>query len=434
MYNKKSEKGQAIIFIVFAIVGLVGLTALTVDGGMAYSDRRNAQNAADNSALAAARSKVRNNSGWKADAVTLANSNGFPDTDYTTVQTSPRSNIEVYTCNETGNTCPVPYAGDASYLQVIITSNVSTFFAPVVGVRTVTNRVYSIASADAGYKGNIVNFSAMAGLSDTGQCNSGTNPPGLSFGGSGNSNNVQVTIHNSGLYSNTPASCGIYFKGNANATADSFNSAGGVDSIGSSTYVGTEHENLGTLAEPVPSLPNPVCDTNATLKSGTTDTLLPGTVTGDFPPSGVTKLTSGFYCVDGDFKMTGGTLTGNGVTIVMKSGEIKLTGGTTNLSAPTSGPYPGLLMYAPKSNTSDMLINSTTNVTWQGTTLLPKMIVNLAGNMNWCNYSGGACTGPVKSQIIAWTIEVTGTAHVDIEYDPTVLWIPDIPPSVNLAK
>ncbi len=52
MIHKKSEKGHAIILIVFAIIGLIAMTGLTVDGGMAYADRRQAQNAVDAAASA----------------------------------------------------------------------------------------------------------------------------------------------------------------------------------------------------------------------------------------------------------------------------------------------------------------------------------------------------------------------------------------------
>jgi Flp pilus assembly protein TadG len=54
MLSKKTERGQALILITFALIGLIALTGLTVDGGMAYSDRRSAQNAADSAAFAAA--------------------------------------------------------------------------------------------------------------------------------------------------------------------------------------------------------------------------------------------------------------------------------------------------------------------------------------------------------------------------------------------
>ena len=47
-----SEKGQAVIFLVVGLVVFLGFIALAVDGGMAYSDRRHAQNSADSASLA----------------------------------------------------------------------------------------------------------------------------------------------------------------------------------------------------------------------------------------------------------------------------------------------------------------------------------------------------------------------------------------------
>ncbi len=52
--GKKTERGQALIMIALAMVGLAGMVGLVVDGGNAFLDRRNAQNAADSAALAAA--------------------------------------------------------------------------------------------------------------------------------------------------------------------------------------------------------------------------------------------------------------------------------------------------------------------------------------------------------------------------------------------
>jgi Flp pilus assembly protein TadG len=52
------EKGQSMVLIVLGIFVLFGFTALAIDGGMVYSDRRNAQNAADAAALAAGLQKA----------------------------------------------------------------------------------------------------------------------------------------------------------------------------------------------------------------------------------------------------------------------------------------------------------------------------------------------------------------------------------------
>jgi hypothetical protein len=50
----KSEKGQAIIFLALGFVVFLGFVALAIDGGMLYSDRRQAQNGSDASSLGGA--------------------------------------------------------------------------------------------------------------------------------------------------------------------------------------------------------------------------------------------------------------------------------------------------------------------------------------------------------------------------------------------
>jgi Flp pilus assembly protein TadG len=59
--DKSIEKGQALVIIVIAIVALIGMLALIIDGGMAYANRRSAQNAADAGALAGATELCKGN-------------------------------------------------------------------------------------------------------------------------------------------------------------------------------------------------------------------------------------------------------------------------------------------------------------------------------------------------------------------------------------
>ena len=49
-HSHPSERGQAIVLIAAAIVALIAITGLAVDGGLAFADRRQAQNAADSAA------------------------------------------------------------------------------------------------------------------------------------------------------------------------------------------------------------------------------------------------------------------------------------------------------------------------------------------------------------------------------------------------
>lgn len=53
--SSERERGQAIVIMVFAIIGVAALVGLAIDGGRVYSDRRQAQNTADASAMAGIR-------------------------------------------------------------------------------------------------------------------------------------------------------------------------------------------------------------------------------------------------------------------------------------------------------------------------------------------------------------------------------------------
>jgi hypothetical protein len=56
---KNEDRGQAMILFAVALIGLLAFVALVVDTGQLYSERRNAQSAADSTALAAASAYVQ---------------------------------------------------------------------------------------------------------------------------------------------------------------------------------------------------------------------------------------------------------------------------------------------------------------------------------------------------------------------------------------
>ncbi|MFM8425464.1 MAG: pilus assembly protein TadG-related protein, partial [Chloroflexota bacterium] len=153
--QKNSESGQALILIVFAIIGLIGMTGLTVDGGIAFSDKRNAQNAADTAALAAGRMMIRAND-WdvaQAAGFDLAANNGYNNNGTTNIVQVVRPPIEGL------------YAGDDDYVQVLITSHVQTTFARVVGITEMTNYVNAVAKVIPPTKVNMFEGNAVVGLS-----------------------------------------------------------------------------------------------------------------------------------------------------------------------------------------------------------------------------------------------------------------------------
>lgn len=410
------ERGQALILIVFGIIALVGMTALAVDGGNVYSDRRNAQNAADTAALAAALAKI-NNQDIHAAGLARALSNGYNNggTQNTVTVNNPPVSGQ-YSCANSPTTCN-------DYIQVIITSHVTTYFAPVIGVRQLTNTVEAVARAEAGEPEVMFGGNAMVGLAPSG-CDA------VYIAG-----HAQLQTWGGGLFSNSSDACGMHFQGSANV--QTHEGSGGISMVASG-YQTTGHPTVDTHGEgfhtnmsqypyPPPNLPNPVCNDDATISDST---MYPGNYTGTFPPSGVTALQPGFYCVYGNWTMHGGQINGTSVTIIMENGAIDWNGNAQiKLSAPTStsgSPYPGLLIYAPLSNSNAMTINGNSNSDLTGTILLPAAPISINGNNSQLQKT--------DSQLIGYTVKLSGSSDTQIQTNPSNQFQPTSPPTIQLAK
>ena len=141
----------------------------------------------------------------------------------------------------------------------------------------------------------------------------------------------------------------------------------------------------------------------------------PGSYTGQFPPNSVDTLMPGIYCIDGDFRLSSATLTGHGVVLRMNDGDISWNGGDElHLSAPTEGPYRGLLIYLPSTapgNCEDVVINGNSFSTIVGRILAP------------CSHIAVNGTGDsgIVGQIIGDTVDIAGGAGTSIRYDETLV-------------
>ena len=71
-HKRITDRGQVLIIFVFAVIGLIGMTGLAIDGGMIFSDRRQAQNAADTAALAGSVRKLTEESAHAVNCTVLA--------------------------------------------------------------------------------------------------------------------------------------------------------------------------------------------------------------------------------------------------------------------------------------------------------------------------------------------------------------------------
>jgi Flp pilus assembly protein TadG len=400
-HKQISERGQALILIVFGVVALIGITGLAVDGGMALNNRREAQNAADAAALAAAQALIRGENIVHA-ALGMAQINGFDNN-------GESNTVEVFNPPVEG-----AYTGNHEYIQVRIQSKVNTTFGAVVGTEQITNVTDAVARAKPPTLENMFFGNAMVSLNphDNG-----------AFRSHGNNDTV---IQGSGIFVNSDAGCAFEQVGNSTIVAPGgLNVVGGACLHGSISPADAINPGVQQLEYPPTNLPpEPTCPYDSVRID---DTLYPGAWSGTFPPSGVTHLEPGIYCVDGSFKMNAhDTISGDDVTIFMNSGDLHWNGGATiDLTAPTSGPYAGLLIYFPMDNSDGLILNGNSDTRLVGTILAPASDVQINGTSDNDSY---------HSQVIGYTIDLIGTADLSVNFDSEENHKVYVPPIIEVAK
>lgn len=421
MKRKRTEKGQALILITFAIVGLIGLTALTVDGGMAYSDRRHAQNAADNSAYAGALAFGRLGRGTNnINIINAANSIASANT-YDNDGTSNIVEVDV----ATAPTGACPNSLDGVDITVTITSNLKTFFAPVVGVEQVTNKVSAVSRACGTYTAPLFDGNAIVSLS----------PSGTGYGTGGNST---WTVKGSGIFSNS-SSCSngqpsVKITNNATLNLDPGSTitavgciSGGSGTTGASQYQWSDYSSL---------LPRtPACNGTAYEQNGK---WYPesGADGSNVAFSGDMVFTAGLYCVTNSPGPYHGEITGTGVTFYVKPSNFTLkfngSGNAFTATAPTSGEYAGVLMYvAPQVSNNTLLQTQDIDMrgngygAFSGSIIAPSAQITMKGN------SG---TTGLESQIIGYSVLGDGGADIYVDYNSAENYQAPKPVTVTLLQ
>lgn len=428
LLHARSERGQAIVLIVVAILGLIAITGLAVDGGMAFANRRQAQNAADASVLAGALARVRGES-HTAAALQQAAQNGFNND-------GEQNEVQV-------NLPPVsgPYADNMQYIQVIITSHQPTYFGSVIGIREVTNTVEAVARAKPAEWSQIMDGFAVISLAPHSNCENNK-----SFWAHGE---ATLELEGGGIWINSDhPTCAFLQQGNGSvAFEDSspFVIVGGA-SIQKPQLVKRQINAVGYMqraeggstpmqpivgAVPIPYpppfvLPKPSCGTKIAKVKEDGITMSAGYWSEDFPPKGVTNLESGIYCIDGDVRVNGGeTLVGTGVLLVV-DGSVHFNGSATiDLAAPGGGPFEGLLMYLPMGNDNIVVLNGNADSRFRGTILAPSSLIRLAGNDSSYGF---------HSQIIGFYIELSGDSKLVVKYLDSQNYDAVISPSVEISQ
>lgn len=405
--QQKSEKGQALIFIVIGFVIILGFVGLAIDGGRVYSDRRHAQNSADAASLA----------GGAAAALDMENSHLFYDTFdcdkddgriASAIQLAKEAAIaragsngfsidtDVDDFHGVTTTCGTDFSKGFADKYIDITVDITTFtqayFAQFFANESLKSQVYAVTRVRPRMPS--VYGHAIVAL---GKMDCSGNKYGVIFGG-----DIQVKVNGGGIFSNgCMSNNGGAF--NVAVTNGSIAYAGTLEG-GGDNYTPAPIHAMGTMPAEASQIKLPNCnDPNAHVVQELKEN--------DFP------LEKGLWCVMGtkDIKLTGGEITGKGVTIYVDQASVDIGGNATiDLEAPEvptpefdpSPAIPGLLFYVANGD-ADLQGNNTSK--FLGTVFVPNGTIKVHGTPGM--------NPTFNTQLIGEHVDISGNAYIDIRFN-----------------
>jgi len=411
-----TEKGQSVVLLAVAFIALLGFSALAIDGGMVYADRRFAQNAADTAALAgggAAALKLENefvkekNFSCSSSKVYKAATAAVTEAIYRAGDNGFLIDPEISDDHGVTIDCGVDSSGPYTkhYLDVIVKIKMETrtAFAHFVYNGKLENKVTAVSRVYPRIP--LVYGNAIVSLNPA-ICDGNNN--GANFHGS-----AYVLVTGGDIFSN---GC-LNGSGQPEVEDDKEIRYGGEFDPGNTTWTPSPAYSTDIVPETEYGIELPDCsDPGANNLTGA-----------QFQTS--SPLSPGLYCVTGNVSLNGGEFRGDGVTIVFLDGELRINGNVTvQLTAPipTPDPYPavpGLLIYAPATNTNKLEFNGTSDSYFTGTILGPGASIDLLGT---------GSEDAFKCQVIGWNVEVGGTADTYVMYDEDLNMV--LPATLRLQK
>ena len=422
-----NERGQVLILAALMVTVLLGLVGLAIDSGVYYAERRQAQNAADEAALAAVHELTAGSSVAQASAaaVEYAASNGFGGVpNPVTVIIPPTSGDHI---------------GDPNFVEVIVESEPTTFFIHTI----VNNAGYVSARGVAGITSGPGTYGLL--LLAQNQCRA------LDVSGSGS-----IIVNNGGIMVDSDCAGNAFRKtGSASVIADVIDVVGGYNGPTSScpppdpanppndTVCANPRTSQPFVADPLAGLPPPnLNDLGISPDSGGTSgnpqkkhisngdyTFHPGVYYGGIKLStngNVTFLPGTYVMAGGGIDISSnGTVNGNGVTFYNtydpldpnsaqgRCNESHISGSTSTgsaLTAPTSGPYKDIIYWQDQNCVDNSGNGIRFHHSGSGTLVTAGIIYLPTG---WMHVTGSGYIGAV--QIIADHFDKSGNSYVVID-------------------
>ncbi|MBI3677966.1 MAG: hypothetical protein HY243_15260 [Proteobacteria bacterium] len=369
---------------------LIGCGGLATEGGLWIYEHQTLQGAADSAALSAATLYSLNTS----KSLTTQASGIVATYGYTVGVNS--TTVTVHRPPTTGN-----YTSNSKAVEIIVSTSQPRLLSGIYSSTPVT--ITGLAVALAGNNGTGCVLSLNSTVS----------------GGTTSQGSSAIVLNGCSLYDNSSSGTALINGGSATITADSVNVVGGISGTGITATNGI-NKGVSAISDPYASVSPPSfsgCDsTNLSIK--TTVTLNPGVYCQGIQMNAGANVTlnPGIYYIDrGSLSVNGSaTLSGTGVTLVFTSStgsnyaSALINGGATiNLTAPTTGPTAGIVIYGDRKmpTSTTFKFNGGSGQILGGAVYLPDGTVN---------YSGGASGSTNCTQLIGDTITFSGNANLAV--------------------
>jgi hypothetical protein len=382
--DTNQQKGAVVALFAVMLPAFIGALGLAVDTGATYEQNRRMQTAADAAALAAAQEvRGENWGGVENAAYSGARQNGFEPSSDATI------GIEVHRPPSTG-----AFKGNNEYVEVIVTQPQPLYFM----------RLFKEEPDD-------IRARAVAGTQPSDTCVLVKNPSARNAFDVGG--NATVRLQDCGVTVNSSNSQAAIANGSSIMEASHITIVGGYSgpNFNPEPFTGAD-----VLDDPLASFTMPAlgaCTFSEKQIIMTSTTLNPGNYCGGIELRSQAHVTFNpgvYYLIGGGLNANAGArMTGTGVTFVntekkptYRYDPIWINGGANiSLSAPTSGPWQGILFYQdPK------IVSTKTNIFNGGADMVLKGIVYFPTTST--KFSGDFGTDAQQLLMIGDKVEFTG--------------------------